>query len=73
MCVPFLAAAGLLKVPPLAGFWSRLARVCAWSDTYPLQRRAQRFDAAALRNLFFGNGRFRGCHRDGEVRLRPWS
>ena len=52
MCGPFLAGAGLLMVQPMAGFRARLAHLCAWSDTYPLQRRARRFDAAALRNLF---------------------
>jgi hypothetical protein len=52
LCVPFVAAAGLLTVQPIVGFRARLARLCAWSDTHPLQRRARRFDAAALRNLF---------------------
>jgi hypothetical protein len=58
MCVPFLAAAGLLIVQPIVGFRARLARLCAWSDTYPLQRRARRFDAAALRNLFLATAVF---------------
>jgi len=52
LCVPFLAAAGLLRVRPLAGFWARLAHLCAWSDTCPVQRCARGFAAAALRNLF---------------------
>jgi hypothetical protein len=58
MSVPFLAAAGLLIVQPIAGIRARLARLCAWSDTYPLQRRARRFDAAALRNLFLATAVF---------------
>jgi hypothetical protein len=58
LSVPFLAAAGLLKVQPIAGFRARLAHVCAWSDTYPLQRRARRFNAAALRNLFLATAVF---------------
>ena len=58
MSVPFLAAAGLLIVQPIVGFRARLARLCAWSDTYPLQRRARRFDAAALRNLFLATAVF---------------
>lgn len=58
MCVPFLAAAGLLIVQPIVGFRARLAHLCAWSDTYPLQRRARRFDAAALRNLFLATAVF---------------
>ena len=58
LCVPFLAAAGLLIVQPIVGFRARLARLCAWSDTYPLQRRARRFDAAALRNLFLATAVF---------------
>jgi len=52
LCVPFLAAAGLLTVQPGIGFRARLAHLCAWSDTYPVQRRARGFDAAALRHLF---------------------
>ncbi|MDR3459843.1 MAG: MBOAT family protein [Verrucomicrobiae bacterium] len=52
LCVPFLAAAGLLMVLPMAGWRARLAHLCAWSDTYPLQRCTRRFDAAALVNLF---------------------
>jgi hypothetical protein len=51
LCVPFLAAAGLLRAQPMTGFRTRLIYLCAWSDTHPLQRRARRFDAAALRNL----------------------
>ena len=58
LCVPFLAAAGLLMVQPIVGFRARLARLCAWSDTYPLQRRARQFDAAALRNLFLATAVF---------------
>jgi hypothetical protein len=58
LCVPFLAAAGLLTVPPMAGFRERLAHLCAWSDTYPLQRRARGFDAAALRNLVLATAVF---------------
>jgi hypothetical protein len=58
MCVPFLAAAGLLMIQPIVGFRARLAHLCAWSDTYPLQRRARRFDAAALRNLFLATAVF---------------
>jgi hypothetical protein len=58
MCVPFLAAAGLLNVQPIAGFRARVAHLCAWSDTYPLQRGARRFDAAALRNLFLATAVF---------------
>ena len=58
LCVPFLAAAGLLNVQPIVGFRARLAHLCAWSDTYPLQRRARRFDAAALRNLFLATAVF---------------
>ncbi len=58
MCGPFLAAAGLLIGQPIVGFRARLARLCAWSDTYPLQRRARRFDAAALRNLFLATAVF---------------
>ena len=58
MFVPFLAAAGLLMVQPIAGFRARLARLCAWSDTYPVQRRARRFDAAALGNLFLATAVF---------------
>jgi hypothetical protein len=58
MGVPFLAAAGLLNVQPIAGFRARLGHVCAWSDTYPVQRCARRFDAAALRNLFLATAVF---------------
>jgi len=58
LSVPFLAAAGLLSFQPNAGFRARLAHLCAWSDTYPLQRRARRFDAAALRNLFLATAVF---------------
>ena len=58
LSVPFLAAAGLLIVQPIVGFRARLAHLCAWSDTYPLQRRARRFDAAALRNLFLATAVF---------------
>ena len=60
MSVPFLSAAGLLNVQPIVGFRARLAHLCAWSDTYPLQRRARRFDTAALRNLFLATAVF-GC------------
>jgi hypothetical protein len=56
--VPFLAAAGLLIGPPLPSFRARLAYLCAWSDTYPLQRRARRFDAAALRDLLLATAVF---------------
>jgi hypothetical protein len=58
LSVPFLATAGLLNVQPIVGFRARLAHLCAWSDTYPLQRRARRFDAAALRNLFLATAVF---------------
>ena len=58
LCVPFLAAAGLVTVPPMAGFQGRLAHLCAWSDTYPLQRRPRGFDAAALRNLLLATAVF---------------
>ncbi|MGD0816429.1 MAG: MBOAT family protein, partial [Verrucomicrobiota bacterium] len=58
LCAPFLAAAGLLNVPPFVSFRARLAHVCAWSDTYPLQRRARRFDVAAVRNLFLATAVF---------------
>jgi hypothetical protein len=58
MSVPFLAAAGLVNVQPIAGFRARLAHLCAWSDTYPLQRRARRFDAAALRDFFLATAVF---------------
>jgi hypothetical protein len=58
MSVPFLSAAGLLNVQPIVGFRARLAHLCAWSDTYPLQRRARRFDTAALRNLFLATAVF---------------
>lgn len=61
MSVPFLAAGGLLNVQPIVGFRARLAYLCAWSDTYPLQRRARRFDAAALRNLFLATAVFVGA------------
>ena len=58
MCVPFLAAAGLQMAQPMVGVRARLAHLCAWSDTYPVQRRARRFDAAALRNLFLATAVF---------------
>jgi hypothetical protein len=58
LCVPFLAAAGLLNAQPMGGFRARLAHICAWSDTYPMQRRARRFDAAALRNLLLATAVF---------------
>jgi hypothetical protein len=58
MSVPFLAAAALLIGQPIAGFRARLALISAWSDTYPLQRRARGFDAAALRNLLLATAVF---------------
>jgi hypothetical protein len=58
MCGPFLAAAGLLRVQPIAGLRARLAHLCAWSDIYPLQRCARRFDAASLRDLLLATAVF---------------
>jgi hypothetical protein len=58
MSVPFLAAAGLLIVQPITGFRARLAHLCAWSDTYHMQRHERRFDGVALRNLFLATAVF---------------
>jgi hypothetical protein len=52
--VPFAAAVALWLAPPMIGVRSRLAFLCAWSDTYPLERRARSVNVAALRNLILG-------------------
>ncbi len=52
--LPFVASVALLLAPPRADVRSRLAFLCAWSDTYPLERRACSFNVAAFRNLMVG-------------------
>ncbi len=50
-CVPFVAATALLLAPPIAGFRARLAYLCSWCGTHPVNRRARSFDAASLLQL----------------------
>jgi hypothetical protein len=51
MCTPFAAATALVLAPPIPGIRARLAYLCSWCGTHPVNRRARGFDAASLLQL----------------------
>jgi hypothetical protein len=51
MALPCLAAATLGIVPPIASFRARLAYLCTWCGTRPVERRTATLDTKALRTL----------------------
>ncbi|MDB6068515.1 MAG: uncharacterized protein JWR26_4723 [Pedosphaera sp.] len=51
MAAPFLAAAALVLVPPIANFRARLAYLLTWCGTHQVKRRARSLDMASLFQL----------------------
>jgi hypothetical protein len=51
MLMPFAAAAAFVLTPPITGIRARLAYLCSWCGTHPVNRRARGFDAASLMQL----------------------